>query len=126
MAQRFTLLDLPGKGKNLRIEHDSSALIKELHKELSKLIADPLQGKHPPKNALSTIKRKGSSVPLRDTGKLLDDILVEISETSLKVSIQGYYFYLKKPYRLLFRTKDIMDAVSRVAQRFADRFVRLV
>lgn len=120
------MLDLPGSGKNLSIEHDSSALIKELHREIAKLAADPLMGKSPPANALSTIKRKGKSTPLRDTGKLLDDILVEVSETSLKVSIQGYYFYLKKPYRLLFRTRDVMAAVDRVAKRFAERMIKVV
>ena len=126
MARKFTVLDLPGDGKGLRISHDQEELIRELHKELMKLARNPTQGRRLPKNKKSTIRRKGSDTPLRDTGKLLDDILVEESDGAIKVSVQQYYFYLHKPYRQLFRTKDVMEIVDKVAKRYLKKMVRLV
>jgi hypothetical protein len=112
MARKIVVLDLPGDGKKLELDLSREEIIKIIRKELQPLISNPLGGNVPPPNKQSTVKRKGKSTPLRDTGLLLDNVFTITDEASVKIYVQKYYFYLKKPYRILLSTSDVKKIVD--------------
>lgn len=122
----LTVLDLPGEGSSVSVNVDRAAILDIIKKEIAPLIADPLQGRKPPANQPSTVRRKGGkNTPLRDTGRLLDDIIAISDDDGIKIYIMNYYFYQKKKYRLLFHTKDIVKAIDRARAKIAQSLIRI-
>ena len=111
----------------MSVNLDRRAILEIIKRELAPLINDPLQGKSPPANRPSTIERKGGrNTPLRDTGRLLDDIVsIDDGDDGVKIYVMNYYHFQRSRYRLLFRHRDVLDAVRRAREKIAKILVRV-
>lgn len=110
----------------MSVNIDRATILGIIKKEIEPLIRDPLQGRQPPANQPSTIKRKGGrNTSLRDTGRLLDDIITVTDDDGIKIYVMSYYFFQKKKYRLLFHYKDVVAAIDRARAKIANNLIRI-
>jgi len=122
---RKRILALPGNGPSLEVNFDAKKLIKIIKKEIEPLLKDPLQGRPLPENSPITIRIKGSSTPLKDSGQLLDKIILKEEDGGLTISVADYYWVLPKEYKQLLHIKDILKAVNKAKAKFIKESLKI-